>query len=194
MRKMVQLTDGSEVLVAELTEDDVERSLAFFRSLPPEDRAYLRHDVTDPQVVARRIQDIKLGKALRLSALAGDEIVADGALELEPDGWKEHVAEIRLIVAREYQRKGLGMLMAREIYFLAAGKRVDEIVVRFMTPQVGARNIFTKLGFHEDATLPGYVKDLAGHKQDLVIMRCDLEALWKKLESQFTGSDWQRMR
>jgi L-amino acid N-acyltransferase YncA len=193
MEKIAELKDGSEVVIRDMAENDLERSLAFFQALPEEDRTYLRRDVTSRDNVARRILDMKAGRVLRLVAAVNDEFVADGGLELEPEGWKEHVAELRLIVARPYQGKGLGLVMARELYHLAAARRVEEILVRFMAPQVGARNIFTSLGFHEDAVIPDYVKDMGGHKQDLVVMRCNLEALWQELEIHFRRSEWQRM-
>ena len=58
--------------------------------------------------------------------------LADGTLELEGHEWKEHVGELRLIVARSYQRKGLGMVMARELYGLAVNEELEEIMVRMM--------------------------------------------------------------
>ena len=41
MEKKTRLKDGSEVLIRELRQDDVDRSFAFFSALPKEDRAYL---------------------------------------------------------------------------------------------------------------------------------------------------------
>ncbi len=67
-------------------------------------------------------------------------------------------------------------------------------MVRMMRPQVAARSIFRKLGFHEETLLPDYVKDRRGHKQDLILMRCDLEALWQELEDFIATGDWQRTR
>ncbi len=194
MHKKVKLKDGREAIIREMSMDDVESSFAFFSELPEEDRAYLRVDVTDHAIVEHRIRAADPERVTRLVAVVDDRIVADGSLELGAPGWEKHVAELRLIVARPFQHLGLGMLMARELYFLAAGKKVEEIMVRFMAPQKAAHNIFTKLGFHQDAILHDYVKDVSGHKQDLIIMRCDLEALWKKLEAYIDHSDWQRTR
>ena len=42
MRKRVKLTDQSEILIREMTQEDLARSLAFFELLSDEDRAYLR--------------------------------------------------------------------------------------------------------------------------------------------------------
>lgn len=194
MEKKVKLKDQSEVLIREMTQQDLNRSVAFFAALPEEDRAYLRRDVTRREVVERRTHEIVTGGAMRLVALVEDRIVADGSLELSGEAWKRHVGELRLIVARPYQRKGLGILMARELYGLAAGARVEEIVVKMMRPQMAARAIFSKLGFREEAVLPDYVMDLGGSKQDLILMRCDLEALWREMEDFLASGDWQRTR
>ena len=53
---------------------------------------------------------------------------------------------------------------------------------------------FRKLGFHEETVLPDYVRDLEGHKQDMILMRCDLQALWSELEDFISTWDWQRTR
>ncbi len=194
MEKKAKLKDGSEVLIRELRKDDIGRSHAFFRALPKEDRAYLRVDVTRREVVERRIKAMESGEVSRLAALVGDEIVADGSLEREILDWKKHIAELRLIVAHSFQRKGLGLLMARELFGLAASQKVEEILVRIMAPQVGALSIFKRLGFHQDAILHDYVKDIDGKKQDLILMRCDLESLWQKLGDFMDDFDWQRSR
>ncbi len=194
MEKKAKLKDGSEVLIRELKKDDIDRSLAFFRALPKEDRAYLRVDVTKRDVVRRRIDAMESGEIGRLAAFVGNEIVADGSLEREHQDWKEHIAELRLIVAHPFQRKGLGLLMARELFALAASQKVEEILVRIMAPQVAALSIFKRLGFHQDAILHDYVKDINNEKQDLIIMRCDLESLWRKLADFIADFDWQRTR
>jgi L-amino acid N-acyltransferase YncA len=194
MRKKVTLKDQSEVVVREMKRRDLEASLAFFESLPARDSAYLRRDVTRREVVEERIREIRTRAVKRLVAVVGDRIVADGSLELSGEGWKKHVGELRLIVARPYRRKGLGILMARELYGLAASARVEEIIVKMMRPQKAARSIFRKLGFREEVLLPDYVRDLNGKKQDMILMRCDLEALWQEMEDFLASGDWQRTR
>ncbi len=194
MKKRVKLKDGSEVLIREMRKDDIDRSLAFFQALPDEDRAYLRRNVIDREIVGRRIQAMESGGVMRLVAVVDEQIVADGALELEAQGWVEYVGEIRLIVARPFQRKGLGTLMIRELYLLANSKKVEEIAVKIMGPQAGVQRIFERLGFHKIAKLHDYVKDISGTKQDLIVMRCKLEELWQKLEDHMAHTDWQRTR
>ncbi len=194
MEKIEALKDGTKVKIRELKVKDLDRLMKFFSSLPPEDRKYLRIDVTKRDVVQRRIELTKEGNVIRLIALHNDEIIADGALELSGEEWRKHQGELRVIVARPFQHKGLGMIMVRELYFLAVEKNVDQAVVKMMRPQVAAQRIFRKLGFREELLIPDYVRDMAGKKQDLIIMTCDIKELWKELEHFYTDTDWQRCR
>jgi L-amino acid N-acyltransferase YncA len=194
MKRATKLKDGTRVVIRPMRRDDLERSFAFFQSLSAEDKAYLRRDVSSREVVAKRIRAMRSSGVKRLVAVVDDRIVADAALELESLGWKEHVAEVRLIVAGDYQRRGLGLSLARELYSIATEAGVEEIIVKMMRPQVAARSIFRKLGFHEATLLPDWVKDSTGRKQDLILMRCDLKALWNKLEDFIAGRDFQRSR
>lgn len=194
MTTSATLKDGSEVVIRPMAEEDLDRSFMFFQQLPAEDRKYLRMDVTRRENVAKRIQMLRSGRVKRLIALVNDEIVADGALELSEEDWMAHAGELRLIVGRPYQRKGLGMVMARELYALAASEKLQEIVVHMARPQVAAQQIFRRLGFQEEALLPEHIRDREGTRQDLVVMRCNLEAMWRELEGFFAHSDWQRAR
>lgn len=195
MEKKAHLRDGSEILIRDLLPDDVDRSLAFFRALPDRDRLYLRNDVTRRDVVEARIAKMETGKFIRLVAVDGEgRIVADGSLESEAFAWRDHVAELRLIVASDYQRKSLGMLLARELYLIAAARGVEEIVAQFMAPQKAAFRIIERLGFTQEAVLPEHVKDTAGHKHDLIVMRCRLKDVLDELENYIARYDWQRTR
>jgi L-amino acid N-acyltransferase YncA len=194
MDKTETLKDGKKVTIRPLTLKDLDRLMAFYRSLPPEERKYLRVDVTDRKVVAERIRLIDQGQVLRIIALYKDKIVADGALELSGEEWRRHQGEVRLIVSRPYRRKGLGMIMIRELYFLATARNVETIVAKMMRPQKGAQTIFHRLGFREEALLPDYVRDLTGKTQDLLIMVCKLGDMWTELDHFYSDSDWGRCR
>lgn len=194
MDKTETLKDGKKVVIRNLTLKDLDRLMAFYRSLPPEDRKYLRVDVTDRKVVAERIRLTASGRVFRIIALHKDKIVGDGALELSGEEWRRHQGEVRMIVARPFRRKGLGMIMIRELYFLAAAKSVETIIAKMMRPQKGAQTIFHRLGFREEVLLPDYVRDLSGKTQDLIIMICKLGDMWEELDQFYSGSDWERCR
>jgi RimJ/RimL family protein N-acetyltransferase len=194
MEKTETLKNGKKVVIRSLTLKDLDKLLEFYRTLPPEDRKYLRVDVTDRNVVAHRIKLIEEGNVIRIIALDKNKIVADGALELSGEEWRRHQGEIRVIVSRRYRRHGLGTVMMRELYFLAAEKNVEKVVAKMMRPQTAARNICHKLGFKEELLLPDYVRDMSGKPQDLIIMTCHLQDLWEEVDSFYGDSDWQRCR
>ncbi len=195
MRKKIEtLKDGTNVVLRNLHLDDFDKLMKFYRSLPPDDRVYLKVDVTNRNVVKQRMKLMVDGTVFRIIALHGDEIVGDGMFEISKEEWRKHQGELRVIVARNFQRKGLGMLMMRELYCLAVNKGVDKIVVKMMKPQIGAQNICKKLGFHQESVIKNYVWDQAGDPQDLVIMTCDVKDMWKELEHFYSASDWRRCR
>ena len=191
--RIVKLKDNQEVLIRPMKREDLEESLAFFRALSEEDRLSLRRDSTTREVIEERIREMEKGAVIRLVAVADKTIVADGALGLSRFGWERHLAELRLIVATHYQRKGLGLLMAGALYDLAASAGIEEIVVRMMASQTAALRIFHKLGFHYEVVLRDYVKDMQGNRKYLVLMRCRLEDLWHKYEDFVRENDMRSL-
>ena len=194
MKKKETLKDGTGILIRTLTFDDFEKLMTFYRSLPYEDRKYLRINVTDKSAVEKRIRAVESGSAVRIIALFDNDIIAIGAIELGTDDWRKSLGELRVAVSREYQRKGLGMIMIRELYCIAVNHKVEKIVVKMMRPQMAARKICKKLGFREEISLPAFVKDQERKNQDLLIMTCNIDELWKEFEILYKDSDWQRCR
>lgn len=194
MEKAERMKDGTEVLIRRLAPDDIDRLMDFYGSLSEEDRKYLRFDVTDRKAVAKRLRRIETGEDIRIAAFHGGVIVASGALELSGEAWSRHQGEIRVIVSRPFQQRGLGTIMIRELYFIAVQNQITTIVARMMRPQAGAQKIFRRLGFREASLLPDFVSDLKGAPQDLIVMTCDVKDLWRELDRTFSESDWQRCR
>jgi acetyltransferase len=194
MDKTERMKDGTEVTIRRLAANDIDRLMDFYGSLPEEDRKYLKFDVTDRKVVAKRLRRIDSGDDIRIVAVHGGVIVASGALELSGEAWSKHQGEIRVIIARPFHHRGLGTIMIRELYFIAVQNQITTIVARMMRPQVGAQKIFRRLGFREETLLPDFVKDIKGGAQDLIVMTCDVKDLWRELDRTFSESDWQRCR
>jgi GNAT superfamily N-acetyltransferase len=184
------LKDGTPVLLREPTLEDVDSSLQFYRGLPQEDRRYLKLDVTKRDVVVRRIQQSIEGRIYRIIALFEDDIIAVGNLEFSEDMWRRHFGEIRVVVAREYQRLGLGRLLIADLYQAAKRRGVEKVVAKMAAPQTAARKIFERLGFHVDSVLPDFIKDADGQLQSLVVMSCTLDHLSEELRGFFRTDDW----
>jgi hypothetical protein len=191
VEKTEVLKDGTKVTLRDLHLDDLDRLMKFFPGPPANDRKYLRVDVTKRHVVAR-LRRVETGDV-------PDRRPHDQHRRRRRPGTlgravEQASGEIRLIIARPFQHKGLGTIMVRELYFIAFQKKLETIIVRMMRPQVGAQHIFRKLGFREETLLPDYVKDIAGTTQDLVIMTCNIKDLWKELDHFLRDTDWQRRR
>jgi L-amino acid N-acyltransferase YncA len=193
MKKEI-LKDGTEVAVRKLTLKDLDLLMKFYNELPLNDRKYFRVDVTKRDVVAERIKQTRLGNFFRLVALQDDKIIADGNLELSAEQWRKGQGELRVIVAKNFQHKGLGTIMLRELYDLAAHNNVKNVIVRIMRPQKAARAICHKLGLLEETVIPDYVRDISGKKQDMIIMKGDMKDFWKELEHFYQDSDWRHHR
>ncbi len=192
-KKAEVLKDGTKVVVRNLRSDDLDELMKFYRSLPDEDRIYLKVDVTKRKVVKQRIALIDTGRFFRIVAAHEGRIVADGALELSEE-WGKIQGELRVIVTSDFQRKGLGTIMMRELYFIALKKNIEKIVAKIMKPQVAAQSICRKLGFRREAVMHDYVRDQAGEPQDFVIMTINIKDLWEELEYFYRSGDWQRCR
>jgi L-amino acid N-acyltransferase YncA len=194
MKKIDTLKDGTKVSFRRLILNDLDNLMKFYCALPERDRKYLRVDVTDREKVKQRIKLIRSGNLVRIIALHDEEIIADGALELFENEWRKHQGELRVIVSKPFQRKGLGMILMRELHHIAAQKKVKTLVVRMMRPQKAARKICRKLGFREELLIPDYIRDLTGATQDMVIMTCNMKEFWEELEHFYMDSDWRRHR
>ncbi len=187
--KVERLRDGTPILLRPMADGDQSRVKAFYRGLPEEDRPFLRDHVTRDEVVDRWFADLNYERVLPILALSENqsEVIACTTLHRYPHGWQRHVGEIRIVVARPFQPRGLGSLMARVIVSEALKTGLDKLVAAMMTDQAGARRAFSILGCIPEATLKDHVLDLRGRTHDLLIMTRNVKALWEELEQADTA-------
>ncbi len=188
--KLDVLKDGNVVTLRNPTIEDLDRSCRFFRGLPAEDRQYLRFDGTSREVVARLINESEAGRAVRIEAIVGDEIVAHGALEFSTDGWYRHIGELRVIVAAAYRGRNLGTIMISHLFVEAQRLEVEKVVAKMAAPQRAARKILERLGFELEATLPDHIKDAEGNLHPMLVMSCSLDEVAKALREFYKEDNW----
>jgi len=179
--KVVRLNDGTKVTLRPMVKEDVQNLLAFFRKLPEEDRLFLKDDVTDEKVIQRWADELDYEKTFPILAEVEDEIIADATLHTLERGWSRHVGEVRCVVAREYQRKGLGTILIREMFHRALQKGLHKLQASMPDKQVGAMKAFQTIGFRKEAVLKEHAVDIKGNKHDLVIMTNSVAELWRKI-------------
>ena len=181
--KEIVLKNGKVVTVRSLLSEDATAMAEFFKALPEDDRLYLRDDVSDPGFTDRFMKRIASHASVPIVALHGGKIVGQGNLYRESHGWMTHVAQIRLVVSRPFQRTGLGKQMAHELVRLAMQIGVDKVIALVMDTQTGAKKAFERLGFVQEAVLKDHVKDLRGKKHSLCILSNDVSHLWDAMEA-----------
>ena len=173
-QKECKLKDGTVVLLRPLVTEDRKGLIDFFQSLPEELRLYLRHDVTDREIIKSWTENIDYSRVFPVLALDGERIVGDVSLHRIPFGWKHHIGTIRVVVAPDYQDKGLGTLLIHEIVELAAEFGLEKLWAELPLNYPAAISVFRKAGFSSKAVVEGLVKDLRGRNTDVVIMVCDI--------------------
>jgi RimJ/RimL family protein N-acetyltransferase len=183
--KQVILRDRSAVTLRPMVREDKEGLLTFFRRLPPEDRQFLKDDVTRAEIIEGWARELNYDRVLPILAEFEGRIVGDATLHRQVYGWMRHVGEIRVVTDPFLRRRGLATAMAREIFYLALQAGLDKMVAEMVADQVAAIKVFGKLGFQQEARLANHIVDLQGRKHDLVIMTTDIPALMQKMQETF---------
>jgi len=187
--KSVRLRDGAEVRLRPLEPADVPLSHRFFLSLSDEDRRCLRMDVTDIENVRRRLEPADDSDPWRLAALAGGAIVAEASLHQPRYGWMRHTAELRCIVARPFQARGLGSALFAETYQEATRRHIEKLYALVPSDLPAAVRISERLGFRAELTLADHLRTPEGELKDLIVMTVNLRDLWRRLEDLMQSMD-----
>lgn len=186
--KTKRLKDKTNIILRPLVREDKDELLRFYKNLPEQDRMFLKYDVLKEENIQKRIDNINYSEELPIITLFENSIVGDATLYKATYGWSRHIGEIRVVVAREYQKKGLGTILAKELVEHAVSFGLDIIIAEMSEKQATAINAFKKLGFIQEAVLTNHVLDLKGEKSNLIIMSNDVSQLWKKMEEMLI--DW----
>lgn len=180
--KKIQLRDGTRALIRPIEKKDGPALLSFFKALPEKDRLFLKEDVTKKRVIDRWMAELDFDKVIPIIAEKDAKIIGDATLHLHRYGWMKHMAEIRCVVSSDFQQKGLGTAMMRELLAHAVEKGVSKVSATMMDSQKSAQTAFRKIGFKKEAELKSFVEDINGKCHNLIIMVNDVSELWKKME------------
>ncbi len=180
--KTIKLRDGTSISIRPIRKEDGPALLSFFTALPQDDRLFLKEDVTKKDVINRWMEELNFDKVIAIVAEKDSAIIGDATLHLNQRGWQKHMAEIRCVVSREYQQKGLGTALMRELVAHAVEKRILKLSATMMETQKSAQRAFERIGFKKEAELKDFVTDINGKYHNLVIMVNDVSELWRKME------------
>ena len=169
--------DGQSVILRLMTAEDRDAVLSFARSLPEEDLLFLSFDITDEDFVDAWVKRVETGKWHTILVEIDGKLVGHGSLMRTDQVWSRHLGEIILLLAPEVRGKGLGNILAGEIFAKAGELNLQKVVARMAAEQKGAIQVFEKLGFNAEALLADYVIDRFDKTHDLIAMSYDVNGL-----------------
>lgn len=181
--KLFKLTDGAEVEMSPLDENDYQGLLDFFRRIPEEDLYYLKDDTTDPEVVKEWTSKIDLERAIPVKAVVGGKIVADATLHRSRAFARRHIGDIRILVDPEHRHGGLGRRLIQELLDIAQDIGLYKVIIDLVpVREESAIELVERMGFTHSSTLHGGIRDYYGHYRDQVTYEASLtdrETWWK---------------
>lgn len=173
-RKIV-LRDDTEIVLKPMEKGDGEELWRFFQNIPFEDKIYFKDDVSDKRTIDKWVEGLDYEKVLPILAWDGDRVVGDATLHRRRGGWKSKVADVRVVIDRDYRNKGLGTALIRELKSIGARSPLDYLVVEIVEDQRSAIEAFKKMGFEKSAHFRKFVTDWSGKSRDLIVLLYSLE-------------------
>ena len=168
-REMITLKDGAYILLRPMIADDRQRLMEFYTAVSDEDLRYFRHYVKDPALVQEWSDHLDYSKALPVLALAKDRVVGSASLHFF-EGPKRHIGEVRLFLARDYRKRGLGMKMIRALIDLARKHGLSILTAEIIADMTKFVKAFEQVGFKSMCTLDDYFMFPDGDSCDVVLM------------------------
>jgi RimJ/RimL family protein N-acetyltransferase len=168
--KSFVLKNKREVIIRPMIKEDVEELYKFFSKLDREDKQFLRDDVSKREVIEKWAENLNYDVVLPLLAFYNGEVVADGTLHASNYFWSRHVAEIRLVVAKDFRNVGLGKKIVSELFFIAIKRGFKKIIAQIPFHQQNTIRIFESLGFEKEAILRKHIIVQGKGYSDLLIM------------------------
>ncbi len=173
--KVVTLKDGKKATLRPLRRNDEKDFHKLFLGIPEPERMFIKHRVTDLEVIHDWCRNIDYGRNLPLVALIGGKIVGDATLHQQLGGWRRHIGRVSVLVHPEFRGRGLARALVGEIIDIARGAGLERVEAEFIGEQETAVKMFAILGFSQLLRLEDYVKDMQAISHDYILMGLELK-------------------
>lgn len=168
-RQVITLRDGARVLIRQLKSEDKQALLDLFLPIPSEEARYMRHSIHDPEVVAGWADHIDYDRVFPLVAVVGERIVGNATLHFN-QGTARHRAEIRIFLAKDFRRRGLGSKMTQALVEIARRRSLYLLEVQIVSNQVQTIKAMQAVGFQTKSVFEDYFILPDGELCDVVHM------------------------
>jgi GNAT superfamily N-acetyltransferase len=173
--KEVKLKDGVQCQFRPLRKDDEKAFHEFFLAVPAPERMFIKHRVTEPDVIRDWCRNIDLGRNLPMLAIQDGRIAGVATLHQQLGGWKRHIGRVSVLVLPQYRGRGLARALIAEIVAMARSLGLEKVEAEFIGNQEAAIRMFAMLGFSNLVRLEDYVKDMQAITHDYILMGLDLK-------------------
>ena len=174
-RNIVTLKDGVNVLLRPMTADDEEALWNLFAPASEEDVRYLRDNVKDQALIQEWCRHLDYARVLPLVAQIKDRIVGQASLHLHP-GPNRHVGEVRIFLAKDLRRRGLGTKMLNTLIELARKQNLYTLKAEIVADQSKVIKAFQNLGFEFCCTFEDYFMLPDGDTRDVAVLMLSLHS------------------
>jgi len=177
--KEVVLTDGKEVTLRPLEEEDQDDLVRFYQELPSKERWFFKEDPCDPSVISKWVDARRTGNALGVLAIYKGRVLAHASLLRRTYGGRKHVGRLRITVSPRFRSKRLGTWMVFDLIRRAMELGLEKIQADFI---VGAEDLaieaVQRLDFVRESLIKDYAQDEKGTYHDCQIMIKHLHKEW----------------
>jgi len=180
--KPVELKGGLKCTLRPLEAGDEISFHEFFLAVPTHERMFIKHRVTEPEVIRDWCQNIDLGRNFPLLAISEGQIIADATLHQQLGGWKRHIGRVSVLVHPKFRGRGLAKTLVTDVIDIARSVGLEKVEAEFIGGQEAAMKVFALLGFSTLLRLPNYVKDMQAVSHDYFLMGLEL-----KTDEEYTG-------
>ena len=175
-----------EVTIRSCTAEDQDKLIAFYNNILPDELMHFDEDVTNSEVIFRRLNPSPDQKNMSLLAITDGVIISVGTLMRRLNSRSAHVGKIMLYVSPEYRKAGVGSRLLKKLYQTALQQGIEKLYGTI--PETSFQDfseILERFGFRKEAVLRNHLKDSRNRSVDLVIIAQDLNVLWEQMV------DWQ---
>ena len=173
--KKIALKDGFRCALRPLRRADETTFHEFFLAVPERERMFIKHRVTEPEVIRDWCRNIDLGRNFPLLAITDGTIIGVATLHQQLGGWKRHIGRVSVLVHPQYRGRGLAKTLVNEIVDIASHLGLEKVEAEFIGGQEAAIKMFAMLGFSNLLRLEDYVNDMQAISHDYVLMGLNLK-------------------
>ncbi len=180
-RKFINLNNQARVLLRPLLKEDYENFSNLYNKASDEDVAFLRHNVRDPEIIKKWIENIDLNTVFPMLAIHNEKIVGNATLHFGKHSHR-HSAQLRIYIAPDYRRLGLGTLMIKELLDISHKIGLKIVWAEIVIEQSKVIKAFLELGFQFSCVLRDWFMSQSGKCYDVALL---IFNLGKKSEPDF---------